>query len=104
MGDQMLRACEDFFAAETAARPVVLVLEDLQWGDLPTVRFVDANRGFVVGMTVPAPSRNAPKAVIAMSATCLTRSNRSPKAAIPLVIHSRNSPLFFKPRIQSANR
>ncbi len=42
MGDQMLRACEDFFSAESAARPVVLVLEDLQWGDLPTVRFVDA--------------------------------------------------------------
>jgi len=42
MGDQMLRACEDFVAAECAARPLVLVLEDLQWGDLPTVRFVDS--------------------------------------------------------------
>ena len=42
MGDQMLRACEDLVAAETAAAPLVLVLEDLHWGDLPTVRFVDA--------------------------------------------------------------
>jgi serine/threonine protein kinase/tetratricopeptide (TPR) repeat protein len=42
MGDQMLRACEDFVAAECAAHPVVIVLEDLHWGDLPTVRFVDA--------------------------------------------------------------
>ncbi|MDB4956768.1 MAG: protein kinase [Myxococcales bacterium] len=42
MGDQMLRACEDFIAIECAARPLVLVLEDLHWGDLPTVRFVDA--------------------------------------------------------------
>ena len=42
MGDQMLRACEDFVAAECAAGPRVLVLEDLQWGDLPTVQFVDA--------------------------------------------------------------
>ncbi len=42
MGDQMLRACEDFVAAECSARPLVLVLEDLQWGDLPTVRFVDS--------------------------------------------------------------
>jgi tetratricopeptide (TPR) repeat protein len=42
MGDQMLRACEDLFAAECAAHPVLLVLEDLQWGDLPTVHFVDA--------------------------------------------------------------
>lgn len=42
MGDQMLRACEDFFAAECAAQPVLLVLEDLQWSDLPTVQYVDA--------------------------------------------------------------
>ncbi len=42
MGDQMRRAWEDFLLAETAVRPVVLVLEDLHWGDLPTVGFVDA--------------------------------------------------------------
>jgi eukaryotic-like serine/threonine-protein kinase len=42
MGDQMLRAWQDFVAAECGAQPVVLVLEDLHWGDLPTVRFVDA--------------------------------------------------------------
>jgi tetratricopeptide (TPR) repeat protein len=42
LGDQMRRAWEDFLAAECAAHPVVLVLEDLQWGDAPTVKFVDA--------------------------------------------------------------
>ncbi|MEI8254075.1 MAG: protein kinase [Deltaproteobacteria bacterium] len=42
MGDQIRRACEDLLAAESAVRPVVLVLEDLQWGDRPTVQFVDA--------------------------------------------------------------
>jgi tetratricopeptide (TPR) repeat protein len=42
MGDQMRRAWEDFLAAECSAQPVVLVLEDLQWGDLPTVKLVDA--------------------------------------------------------------
>ncbi len=42
MGDQMRRAWEDFLAAECAAQPVLLVLEDLHWGDLPTVSFVDA--------------------------------------------------------------
>jgi eukaryotic-like serine/threonine-protein kinase len=42
MGDQMRRACEDWVAAECIAQPVLLVLEDLQWGDLPSVKFVDA--------------------------------------------------------------
>ncbi|HEY2748556.1 MAG TPA: protein kinase, partial [Polyangia bacterium] len=42
MGDQMRRAWEDWLAFECCAQPVVLVLEDLHWGDLPTVRFIDA--------------------------------------------------------------
>jgi tetratricopeptide (TPR) repeat protein len=42
MGDQIRRAWETFAVAETAAGPLVLVLEDLQWGDFPTVRLVDA--------------------------------------------------------------
>src|SRR6185295_8443805 len=42
LGDQMRRALEDFLAAECAARPVILVLEDLHVGDLPSVKFVDA--------------------------------------------------------------
>src|ERR1019366_5706912 len=41
MGDQMRRAWDDFLAAECAAQPVLLVLEDLHWGDLPTVSFLD---------------------------------------------------------------
>ncbi|MDC3961560.1 serine/threonine-protein kinase [Polyangium jinanense] len=42
MGEQLRHAFEDFLDAESAAHPVLLVLEDLHWGDLPTVRFVDA--------------------------------------------------------------
>ncbi|MBI2892626.1 MAG: protein kinase [Deltaproteobacteria bacterium] len=42
MGDQMRRAWEDFVAAECKTQPLLLVLEDLHWGDLPTVAFVDA--------------------------------------------------------------
>lgn len=42
MGDQIRRAWEAFLEAESAARPLVLVLEDLHWGDLPSVRLVDA--------------------------------------------------------------
>jgi tetratricopeptide (TPR) repeat protein len=42
MADQMLRAWLDFVDAELAAGPLLLVLEDLQWGDAATVRYVDA--------------------------------------------------------------
>jgi tetratricopeptide (TPR) repeat protein len=42
MGERLRRAWEDFVAAECAARPVALVLEDLHWGDLPTINFVEA--------------------------------------------------------------
>ena len=42
MGDQMRRAWEDFLVAECAAHPLVLVLEDLHWGDLPSVKLIDA--------------------------------------------------------------
>ena len=42
LGDQLRRAFEEWVAAECARRPVLLVLEDLHWGDLPTVKFIDA--------------------------------------------------------------
>ncbi|WP_437315888.1 protein kinase domain-containing protein [Sorangium sp. So ce385] len=41
MGDQMRRAWVDFLGSHCAAAPVLLVLEDLHWGDVATVRFVD---------------------------------------------------------------
>ena len=42
MADSMRRAFEDYLAAECAAGPVLLALDDLHWGDLPSVQFVDA--------------------------------------------------------------
>jgi tetratricopeptide (TPR) repeat protein len=42
IGDRLRRAWEAFLEAECAVRPVVLAIEDLHWGDLPTVTFVDA--------------------------------------------------------------
>jgi eukaryotic-like serine/threonine-protein kinase len=42
MNEQMRRAFLDFVAGETSRRPLLLVLEDLHWSDVPTVRFVDA--------------------------------------------------------------
>jgi tRNA A-37 threonylcarbamoyl transferase component Bud32/tetratricopeptide (TPR) repeat protein len=42
MSEQMRKAWMDFLLAETAARPILLLLEDLHWGDFGTVRFIDA--------------------------------------------------------------
>lgn len=42
MSEQTLRAFLDFASAECAARPLLLVLEDFHWGDLATVRLIDA--------------------------------------------------------------
>ncbi|WP_437717224.1 protein kinase [Sorangium sp. So ce448] len=45
MADQVRRAWLTFVEAECRAGPVLLVLEDLHWGDLPTVQLVDAALG-----------------------------------------------------------
>src|SRR4051812_19780560 len=42
MGDQIRRAVLDLLSAECQERPLLFVLEDLHWGDLPTVRLLDA--------------------------------------------------------------
>jgi tetratricopeptide (TPR) repeat protein len=42
MADQTRRAFEDFLAAELARQPVLVVLEDLHWGDVPSVLCIDA--------------------------------------------------------------
>jgi tetratricopeptide (TPR) repeat protein len=41
MRDQLQRAWEDLIEAECRAHPLLLVLEDLQWGDLPSIQLVD---------------------------------------------------------------
>jgi tetratricopeptide (TPR) repeat protein len=40
LADQLARAWEDLLEAETARGPLLLVLDDLHWGDLPSIRFV----------------------------------------------------------------
>ena len=42
MADQTLMAWLDWLEAECKHHPVLLVLEDLHWGDAPSVNFVDA--------------------------------------------------------------
>jgi len=41
MSELMRKAWLDFLHAETTAHPVLIVLDDLHWGDLGTVRFID---------------------------------------------------------------
>ncbi len=42
LGDQMRRAFEDLVLATCEKAPLFVVLEDIQWGDLPSLTFVDA--------------------------------------------------------------
>ena len=42
MGEQVQRAWEDFVAAECAAHPVLILLDDLHWADHPSLRFISA--------------------------------------------------------------
>jgi len=44
MGAQIRRAFEDWLAAETAVQPVVIVLEDLDDGDKPSLEVIEAAR------------------------------------------------------------
>ena len=39
--DQMRRAWLDFLEASCAREPLLILLEDLHWGDLPTVQYLD---------------------------------------------------------------
>jgi len=42
MADQIQSAYVDFMRAVVASTPLLLVLEDLQWGDSPSIRLIDA--------------------------------------------------------------
>jgi len=94
MGDLMQRAWEDYLAAECAANPVLLVLEDLQWGDLPTIRLVDgtlralSDAPFMV-LALGRPDVHAafPKLWTGRRATSVQLGEISRKAAEKLVRH-----------------
>ncbi|HET9993165.1 MAG TPA: AAA family ATPase, partial [Kofleriaceae bacterium] len=42
MADQIRRSFVQLVAAESSAQPLVIVFEDLHWGDLPSVKLIDA--------------------------------------------------------------
>src|SRR5205085_4621744 len=42
MGDQVRHAVQDFLAASARRGPIVIVLEDLQWGDLSSINLIES--------------------------------------------------------------
>ena len=92
MGDGMRRAFEDWLAAECAAHPVLLVLEDLHWGDLGTVSFLDgALRNLhdqplmVLAMARPEVEERFPEVWTARHRQTIRLGPLSPRAAELLV-------------------
>jgi tetratricopeptide (TPR) repeat protein len=58
MASEVRRAWDDWLQAETGARPVLLVLEDLHWGDAPSLRLLETSlaserRLMVLGLARP---------------------------------------------------
>ncbi|WP_437626953.1 protein kinase domain-containing protein [Sorangium sp. So ce1151] len=95
MGDQMQWAWVELTRAECAARPVLLVLEDLHWGDRPTVEFVDAalrllddRRLMVLALARPEVHRAFPALWEARAPTELRLKELSRKACERLVLEA----------------
>ena len=92
MGDQLRRAFVEWLGAECAAQPVMLVLEDLHWGDLPTVKFLDAALRdladrplFVLGLARPEVHQVFPRLWAERRIEETRLSPLTPKAAARLV-------------------
>ena len=89
MADQVLRSFEALVRAECEAGPLVIVLEDLHWGDLPSVRLVDAalrhdHPLFVLALARPEVHGRFPDLFRLRSSTEIRLSALPPKAAARL--------------------
>ena len=90
--DQIRRAFIDWLAAEAQARPLVIVLEDLQWGDVPTVELVDAALRaledcpiYVIALARPEVEESFPNLWAGRNATRLGVGPLRKRAAVQLV-------------------
>ena len=95
MREQILRAWSDLVRAECATRAVVLVLDDLQWADAPTIRSVSMALTsfkdlpfFVLGLARPEVSRTFPKLWEEQGALHLRLKELTRKAGADLVTHA----------------
>jgi tetratricopeptide (TPR) repeat protein len=91
-GDQIRRAFQDWLAAETRAHPVLIVLEDLQWGDVPSVELIgSALRNLrdqplcVVGLARPELEERFPRLWGDRDVTTFTLGPLRFRAAVQLV-------------------
>jgi tetratricopeptide (TPR) repeat protein len=87
-GDQMRRAWEDWVAAETAAGPLVVVLEDVHAADAASVRLVDAmlrnladHPLLVLALARPSVHDAFPRLWVERQVVPLPLAELSPKAA-----------------------
>jgi tetratricopeptide (TPR) repeat protein len=94
MGDQIRSAFHDLVVAEAKAGPLFIVLEDLHWGDLPSVKLVDAALRcadelplFVLALARPEVDEIFPDLWAARGATRLRLGGLTRKAGERLVRH-----------------
>jgi len=92
MAEQTQRAFGDFLAAESAARPVVIILDDLHWGDAASVWFlelalrdIEDRALFVLGLARPEVHARFPRLWAERGMQELYLSLLSPKASRRLV-------------------
>lgn len=92
MAERTRRAWEDFVAAECAAHPVLLVLDDLHWGDAPSVNLLDVTLGalrssplFVLALGRPETQDIFPKLWAERGVQEVRLGGLSPRAAEGLV-------------------
>ncbi|WP_437729428.1 protein kinase domain-containing protein [Sorangium sp. So ce861] len=95
MGEQIGRAFADFVTAEADAAPLCLVMEDLHWGDGPSVRLVDqaldrlADRPlFVIALARPEVRERFPGLWADRSTLEIRLGALLPRAAERLVRHA----------------
>ncbi len=92
LGDQIRRACLDVIAAHCARRPLVLVLEDLHWGDAASLGLVDHLRRnlrhsafFVLALARPEVHDAFPNMILRPGDHELRLGRLGPRASAALV-------------------